>query len=203
VNVGKLAHEMAATYDGRMNEETLAHKLGTTAHISPLLMKARRLGLHGVEELKRLAVERGCSYYNVVPTDNVLREEPLLRVSRADFSNAELAIALLSFSPVNLLRQRMGAAMLSAPDVEVTSLATLAVAEGCGGIVHYIADCGHAVEPENDYWMRLRSELSTHAYEATEMPHPTRFIEMTGVSRGKIGIEKHWVRPIHALALAG
>lgn len=186
-----------------METDTLARRLGMTAHLSPLQMKARRLGLRGVADLERLAVQRGCSYYQVLPSDNVLREEPPLRVSRADFSNAELAIALLSFPPVNLLRQRMGAAMLSAPDVEVAALAALSVAERCGGIVHYIADCGHEVEPENEYWMRLRSELSTHVYEATEMPHPTRFIEMTGVTRGKIGIEKHWVRPIPALALAG
>lgn len=186
-----------------MSTETLAHKLGTTAHVSPLLMKARRLGLHGVEDLERLAIQRGCEYYHVLPSQSVLREEPPLRVSREDFSNAELAIALLSFPPVNLLRQRMGAAMLSAPDVEVTNLVSLALSELCGGIVHYIADCGHEVEPENEFWTCLRRELSSHGYVATEMPHPTRFIELTGITRGKIGIKKHWVRPIHALALAG
>jgi hypothetical protein len=46
-----------------METDTLAAKLGTTTHLSPLLMKARRLGL-GVEDLERLAIQRGCDYYH-------------------------------------------------------------------------------------------------------------------------------------------
>lgn len=41
---------------------TLAEKLGTTAHLSPLLRKAARLGL-GAAELRALAVQRGCRHY--------------------------------------------------------------------------------------------------------------------------------------------
>ena len=41
---------------------TLASKLGTTTHLSPLLHKARRLGLDG-EKLQILAVQRGCDHY--------------------------------------------------------------------------------------------------------------------------------------------
>lgn len=37
-----------------MNRETLAFQLGTTAHLSPLLMKARGLGLSVPEDLERL-----------------------------------------------------------------------------------------------------------------------------------------------------
>jgi hypothetical protein len=40
---------------------TLAEKLGTTTHLSPLLQKARRLGL-GANDLEQLAIQRGCDY---------------------------------------------------------------------------------------------------------------------------------------------
>ena len=187
-----------------MQPDTLARRLGTTTHVSPLLMKARRLGLRVPGDLERLAIQRGCEYYNVTPGDSTLREEPRLSVSRADFSNAELAIALLSPSlPVLLLRQRMGAAMLSAPDVEWETLVTLALQEGCGGIVRHIARCGGEVEPDNAFWTLLQARLAGCEYDEACMPHPTRFIEMTGITRGKVGIQKHWVRPIAALALAG
>lgn len=187
-----------------MSKDTLAHRLGTTAHISPLLMKAQRLGLRVPEDLERLAVQRGCEYYNVTPKDNVLREESRIAVSRSDFSNAELAVALLSPSlPALLLRQRMGAAMLSAPDVEAEDLVALALQEGCGDIACYIARCGSEVEPSNPFWVLLQTGLAGCEFDEHQMPHPTRFIEMTGVNRGKIGIQKHWVRPIATLALAG
>jgi hypothetical protein len=179
-----------------MPTETLAHKLGTTTHLSPLLMKARRLGLRTPEDLCALAVKRGCRYYDMHGDSSRVQEGFPLRVSCEEFSNTELAIALLSlFPPVTLLRQRIGAAMLSADDVDVSDLASLAEAEQCGETVHYIADCGHQVEPENEFWIELRSALSSHRYDVEKMPHPTRFIEMTGITRGKVGIQKHWVRP--------
>ena len=187
-----------------MESDTLARRLGTTTHLSPLLMKARRLGLSAPEDLERLAIRRGCEYYNQNPGAWILREEPAVVVSRADFSNAELAVALLSpHWPASLLRQRMGAAMLSAPDVQAAGLVPLAIQENCGGIVRYISDCATQVEPENELWKSLLAALGGCDYDVNQMPHPTRFVEMTGVTRGKVGIQKHWVRPISALALAG
>jgi hypothetical protein len=186
-----------------MQSDTLARRLGTTTHLSPLLMKARRLGLREPEDLERLAIQRGCEYYNTKPASFILLEEPLVRASRSEFSNAELAIALLSPSTAgSLLRQRMGACMLSASDIDVAEVAKLSIEEDCGGIVRYIATCAQDVEPENSFWRELQSALSACLYCEAEMPHPTRFIEMTGITRGKIGIQKRWVRPIAAPALA-
>ena len=183
--------------------ETLAQRVGATAHVSPLLMKARRLGLRTPEDLERLAVRRGFTYYDVDNTASSLKEEPGTAVSREDFSNAELAVALLSPCwPASLLRQRIGAAMLSAPDVKVNALGELAEAENCAALVSYIAKCGADVEPENPYWMAISDRLGQFEGDVHQMPHPTRFIEMTGITRGKIGIQKHWVRPVTALALA-
>src|SRR5712691_6794919 len=88
-----------------MQPPTLAAKLGTTTHISPLLMKANRLGLDA-EALEHLAIQRGCNYYD----SGELR--PQIAVPPARFSNVELAIALLNpslrYDPQSI---RLGAAM--------------------------------------------------------------------------------------------
>lgn len=65
-----------------MKSETLARRLGATAHVSPLLQKARRLGLATPEDLERLAVRRGCLYYDVRQDFEGLREEQGVFVSR-------------------------------------------------------------------------------------------------------------------------
>jgi hypothetical protein len=112
-----------------MEEPTLAAKLGTTTHLSPLLTKARRLRLDA-EGLERLAIQRGCDYYGsgkpFAPLD----------ISSEQFSNAELAIALLSpalrYSPQSI---RLGAAMLSALDNEPGKIARLAKWERCEAVV--------------------------------------------------------------------
>jgi hypothetical protein len=186
-----------------VKNETLAQRLGTTAHLSPLLMKAKRLGLQQPEDLERLAVRRGCLYYDFNSTTSSLFEEPDVQVLRKDFTNAELAIALLSPCwPKCLNRQRIGAAMLSALDVEADTVAELAKVERCETLVSYIAKCGAEVEPENPFWKMITDQLGSFTGDVHQMPHPTRFIEMTGITRGKIGIQKHWVRPAPALAMA-
>ena len=68
-----------------MEMETLAAKLGTTTHLSPLLHKARRLGL-GPRELEILAVHRRCVHYS----DGSEPAEPL--ATEEEFSNEDLAL---------------------------------------------------------------------------------------------------------------
>ena len=41
-----------------MPTSTLAYRLGTTTHLSPLPQKARRLGVRAPEDLERIALER-------------------------------------------------------------------------------------------------------------------------------------------------
>src|SRR5437016_14112162 len=103
-----------------MNTPTLAEKLGMTTHISGLLLKAKRLGLEA-EGLERLAIQRGCDYYH--------EGEPLppAAVSEGDFSDEELAIALLNpalrYHPQTL---RLGAAMLGSEGNDPEKIARLA-----------------------------------------------------------------------------
>src|SRR5882724_5483525 len=108
-----------------METPTLATKLGTTTHLSPLLRKARRLGL-GAAELEQLAIQRGCDYYSGG------EPSPPVHISVEQFSNADLAIALvntaLRYDPQTL---RLGAAMLSAEGNTPEEIARLTRMERC------------------------------------------------------------------------
>lgn len=174
-----------------MPSVTLAHKLGTTPHISPLLMKARRLGLPTGEHLEALAVARGCRYYGggSLPT--------VAAVSREQLSDEELAMALLSiaarYSPQSL---RVGAAMASAANIDPQRLAWLARLERSEAVLRYVAECGARYEPENEFWRKLLALLPAPTrVPSGVLPHPTRFIAMTGITRRGVETVIEWIRP--------
>lgn len=176
---------------------TLAEKLGTTSHLSGLLIKARRLGMAATEALESLAVARGCWHYKhpeMVSAPNVLE---------AQFSNEELALALLSpcqpYSPHTI---RVGAAMIGATGNDPESLGWLAVAERCEPQVRYIARAAMGFEPENLFWPRLLGRLPEMPEPKDGvMPHPTRFVSMTGMTRAGTRRVTVWIRPRATLAL--
>ena len=179
-----------------METETLAKKLGTTAHLSPLLHKAKRLGL-GPNELEMLAIQRGCDYYHdgtpVPPTT----------VSCADFSDVELAIALLNpalrYDPQTL---RLGAAMLGAHGNEPAKVARLALMERAEAMVRYIALAGQRFEPDNPFWPALLKLLPlTPPPKSSVVPHPTRFVAMTGITRRGVETVTEWIRPVAPAAM--
>ncbi len=165
---------------------------------SDLLGKVSGLGLELPDDLERIAVVRGLRYYDVRNEGDRLRRETRLRISTDRLSNAELAIAMLSpdlpaETPARLqLRQRIAAAVLSAPDVEPRNLAELAVRARCAPIVRWIALCGEEVEPENAFWRELLAALPD-VENPERAPHPTRFVEMTGITRNHVGIQKRWI----------
>jgi hypothetical protein len=186
-------------YHWHVNETpTLGAKLGTTTHISPLLQKARRLGLEA-RELERLAIQRGCDYYH--------SGEPLPPpvISGEQFSNAELAIALLNpalrYHPQTL---RLGAAMLSAEGTTPESIARLAKWERCEAVVRYVAECGKRFEPDNPFWATLLRLLPpTRPLKPGVVPHPTRFVAMTGITRRGVETVVEWIRPSAARLVHG
>ena len=185
-----------------METDTLARRLGTTAHISPLLMKARRLGLRVPEDLCTLAVQRGCRYYaGGGDMTTVVREEPtktLKPVKEAlEFSNEELALALLSLSlPYSQHRLRAGAAMLGAENNSPQRLAEIAKHERCETVVRYIGECGRQVEPENAFWQALLQRLPDVPPPPVDtLPHITRFVAMTGFTRYGRKTVMQWIRP--------
>lgn len=155
---------------------------------SALLEKAKSLGLQLPDDLQRLAVARGCRYYVVEP--GPLPDAGLL------LSNAQLAVALLSPAlPPRPQDIRIAAAVLSSPDVDVETLVGLSGEEGCSGIIRYIAECGRKYEPENPFWQAILAKVGDATIPPEPLPHPTRFIEMTGMIRGKVGLFTHWIRP--------
>lgn len=166
-----------------------------SAITSPLLDKARRLGLLLPLDLERLAVMRGCDYYerDLGPRIPPIGEVPL--------SNDELAIALIVPSLHPSAREiRLAAALLGAPDVRADEVAALAVQENCADVVRHIALCGRRFEPKNCFWQTLLDLLPDVKVDTDRVPHPTRFVEMTGIDRGKIGVFTRWIRPRRPVA---
>ncbi len=173
-----------------MEAPTLAAKLGTTTHLSPLLLKARRLGL-GPRELETLAVQRGCRHYSTGSEPG----EPL--APESELSNEELAIALLSpalqYEPRSI---RCGAAMLGAEGNDPRRLARLAVLERGVTPVRYVAEAGQRFEPGNPFWRQLLEALpQSLPPKSGVLPHPTRFVAMTGLTRRGPESVVEWQRP--------
>ena len=162
---------------------------------SDLLDKTRRLGLQLPLDLERLALLRGCDYYarDLGPQVSPQAEVPL--------STAELAVALIAPSLAPGAREiRLAAALLGGPDVTPEEVAALAVQEHGADIVSYIAQCGRRFEPENPFWSSLLSRLPDRPIDPARLPHPTRFVEMTGIDRGRVGLQTRWIRPRRAAA---
>ena len=179
-----------------LTQETLAHRLGTTAHISPLLQKARQLGVRAPEDLERIALTRGLRYFGCVApplegNDTVPSPQP------EQFPNEELAIALMSPSlPYSLNRLRMAAAMLGAAGISPGKILRLARMERCETVVCHIAGCGAAVEPDHPLWQTLLRELPVPPPLGPDiLPHPSRFVAMSGLDRTGRNMRVQWIRP--------
>jgi hypothetical protein len=181
-----------------MARPTLAAKLGTTTHLSALLRKAERLGLDA-DGLERLAIQRGCDYYDSGEL------EPPLGISTEQYSNAEIAVALLNpalrYDPQTL---RLGAAMLAAPGNTPEEIAWLAVLERCESVVRYVAEAGRKFEKDNPFWIRLLQMLPPRPLpKSGVLPHPTRFVAMTGFTRRGTETVVEWIRPSGAATTHG
>lgn len=139
----------------------------------------------------RLAVRRGCRYYQDMVSGTV--EEP----GRDRVSNEELCIGMLhgsqEWSP-DLIR--MGAAMLGARGNNPDRLVRLARMERSEVVVRELAKVGNDVEPDNRLWSYLLEHLPERgSVPVGVLPHPTRFVAMTGITREGCGIRRQWIRP--------
>ena len=158
--------------------ESLAQRLGDTAHRSPLLRKARRHGLSSVPEFVQLAVLRGCRHYAGIFT------VPVADPGCSVISNEELVTLLLlgeqSFDPFAV---RCAAQLVTA--CEIPRLATLAARERVQRSLAYIADAAALHDPGGaPFWTQLRAALGAQRpVPAGQLPHWTRFVSHTGVTR--------------------
>lgn len=177
-----------------MKKSAFAEKLSARETGSQLLQKAAQFGLDA-KGLEILAIERGCTYYH----DG--SDLPLLAVSLEQFSNEELAVALLSpLLPVTPRSIRIAAAVLGTEDLDVARIALLARREQCEPAVRHIAKSGIKFEPGNSFWTQLLGILHANSEDTGTLPHPTRFVEMTGIDRGSVGLRTRWIRPNRRIA---
>jgi hypothetical protein len=86
--------------------------------------------------------------------------------------------------------------MLGAPGNDPHRLARLAVRERSEVPVRYVAEAGRRFEPENPFWEALVAGLpDTPPPRPGVLPHPTRFVAMTGFTRKGPGLVVEWLRP--------
>jgi hypothetical protein len=179
------------------SETSLARRLGTTTHVSPLLQKASRLGVRDAGDLEAVARSRGLRYFGESMHQSD-RARPMLAEDPALFSNEELAIALINpASPYSFNRIRMAGAVMAAKGVSAETLAHLARQERCEAVVRHIATCGRTAEPSNPLWTSLLDQLPTAPPAATDLlPQLSRFVAMAGLTRQGKQVSMQWVRPI-------
>lgn len=168
---------------------TLAQTLSTTAPVSVLLRKARRLGLPDLPSLIALAAGRGCRHYSNGG------EGKTTTPSLEDLPNDELAILLIAGeNPYDPIAIRCAAQIARAQDVEPGRLARLAVMEKTIRVLSHIARAGAEHDTEGaDFWRGILEHLPQQAIrKEPDLPHWTRFVSMPGRQR-------HGIAPVRWL----
>jgi len=178
---------------------TLANRLGTSTHLSPLMQKAKRLGVHSPKDLEEIAIARGLRYFGRFDErdQECQAPSPMPALDQKYFSNEDLAIALMSLSlPYSLTRLRMAGAMLGAEGISSTEILRLARMERCESVVRHIAECASKIEPQQPFWASLLEHLADIPLPMPDiLPHPSRFVAMSGLDRtGRVN-HTQWIRP--------
>ena len=178
---------------------TIANTLGRSVHVSPLLRKARKLGLATPDSLLRLAVARGCFHYAPTDFDVNTVNDP----GRSCLSDEELGIAMISGAQEsNAQLMRCAAQLLSGVSINPLVLVRLARMERCEPVLCYIAE-------QARQWDQLRSEFWGSVLAALppaigkrsdDWPHPSRFMIQAGYRRGGGNHKPAWLRPRLTLA---
>lgn len=159
---------------------TLAQTLGTTTPVSPLLRKARRLGIGNVPEMIALAASRGCHHYACQNSTTATRIQPTA------LGNDELTILLIiGENPYEPSAIRCAAQLVRSPDVDLKKLAKLAVMEKCERVLAHITRAGLQHDPEGRrFWQQLLSLISPPPPRPEpHLPHWSRFVSMPGIQR--------------------
>lgn len=179
---------------------TLAQRIGTSTHLSPLLQKARSLGASDPRDLEAIALSRGLIYFGSPgsPQGEGRVQGIIPAMNHSLFTNEELAIALINpAAPYSLTRIRMAAAVIAAEGVSAEKIVLLSRRERCESIVKHIAQCGNTVEPENPFWRSLLKNLpDTPPTRPDILPHISRFVAFSGITRNGRQNTMQWIRPI-------
>ena len=178
---------------------SLAHRMGTSAHLSPLLRKAHRLGLRDARDLEQLALDRGLRYFgSPAQQDHGAQNLRAMSAEKAlSLTNEELAIALINpAAPYSLNRIRMAAAIIAGEGISASRILRLARMERCETVVGHIAMSGAKVEPDNPLWRFLLKNLPEGTPPNPDvLPHISRFVAMSGITRYGKQNSMQWIRP--------
>jgi len=171
---------------------TLAFTLGCTAPVSPLLRKARRLGIGNLDQILALAVARGCRHYAAcVPVQAI--EDPGMEKLPDD----ELTILLLlGEHPYNPTAVRCAAQLARSRLIKPARLLFLAKCEKVERVLAHIARAGADHDPPGaDYWQVVLDGISNQkSRQEPHLPHWSRFVSMPGLQR--LGaVEPRWLVP--------
>jgi hypothetical protein len=161
---------------------TLAQELHETSHVSALLHSARRAGFDSAEDFIRLAVTRGCFHYS--PGYPPVKTDPGLAV----ISNEELvSLLLLGSNEYEPFAIRCAAQLISSCDAEL--LAFVARRERVGRTLAHIAAVALVHDTCNKFsWKKLAECLGEQPpIPDGVMPHWSRFVSQTGITRGGEG----------------
>lgn len=161
---------------------TLDHELGEISHQSVLLRAACRTGLAGLRDFVRLAVARGCTHYaSLYPP---AESDPGLE----NISNEELvALLLLGSNEFEPIAVRCAAQLAS--KCQASLLAIVARRERICRALAYIAKEGQMRDSDRkDFWGELLTLIGPQReVPAGTMPHWSRFVLQTGVTRSGVG----------------
>lgn len=170
---------------------SLAATLGTTTPVSPLVRKARRLGLPDLGAMLRLAVERGCRHYRPVV------EAATPQVRRSELPDDELTILLLCGEhPYEPMAIRCAAQLARSPGIAPARLAHLAAREKAERVLAHIASAGAIHDGTGRaFWQEVLARLpGVPQPPQGALPHWTRFVSMPGMFRGKV-LPPVWLVP--------
>jgi hypothetical protein len=170
---------------------TLAQTLAMTTPVSPLLRKARRLGLVGVDALIAAAVARGCDHYRSAsltipkaPPTEVLGDDELV------------ILLLLGENPYEPMAIRCAAQLARSSRIDPVRLARLARMEKTERVLAHIARAGLEHEPTAAaFWQTLMDHLpEAMPRPEPDLPHWSRFVAMPGLQRGGVAPTR-WLVP--------
>jgi hypothetical protein len=174
---------------------TIAEQMGRSPHLSPLLRKMRFLGLANPDDLRKIAVKRGCSHYRQPGDDFDALPDP----GRRRLPDIELAFAMLSASQAfDTRRIRAAVQLLSDVKTPPNKIVRLAKMERCEPLIRQVAEAGARFDDERaDFWREILDGVATAPIPpAGRMPHPSRYYAETGISsaKGRTRGKRMWLR---------
>ncbi len=171
---------------------TLARKLGEVPHFSGLAFRLARMSGAGDRLptwLLKVAVGRGAKHYQ--------RDfDPTLPPDNPAISDEEIGIGLcLGQNRYDLDNMRAASQFLSSPRIDAVRLGHLAVQERCEPVLLHIAAIASRFAAEQEPWATLRKRLRPRRVARPgALPHWTRVVSHTGVSRRGGPPQTDWLR---------